>query len=310
MIEDELRTLLRSRVAAPPDNPARTAQVRSRITTTNRRRAVGGALALVLVALAGLAVLRLPGTNESLPPGVPAPPYFDGDRPAVPGYVEAGNDLRPEGFAVFVGDEHYRFLFVLRCARPESVTVRNAGGGDPVAVPCRIRVGDHFEGAAPVTADRSRTLFALNDRVNVRVERSAAGQPDLHLLRARLPDRLTESAGDGYLLDGARTPAGATVDLVPARPQSDEPPAGPAGFTLQVECVAGVRLTFTVPAGTLGTVTCDPFAEPADPVAVGVPLRVSAGDMRRLGLDYGRPVRLTVVRTGTETGQWRVSAIG
>ena len=91
VIEDELRELLTDRAASVPDNPARLAEVRSRVRTIRRRRGAGAALALVLLAVAGAVLTRLPGRPDALPPAdrnVPAPPYFRRrGTAAVPGYA-------------------------------------------------------------------------------------------------------------------------------------------------------------------------------------------------------------------------------
>ena len=309
--EDELRTVLHSRVTAAPDNPVRTAEVHRRITATRRRRAAAGAFALVLLALASVFALRLPGTSESLPPAVPEPPYFSGPQlPDVPGYTPVDAEIRDNGFAYSTEEAPFAHLFVVRCGQPADVTVRNTVGGDPFVVPCRTQVDDHYEGALPVSSARARVRMARQGgTAAVGLEPSAPELPDLHLLRARAPDRLSAGVGDAaYFLDGRRTPSGTTVDTVVPGRQSEVDLGPQAGFTLVVECVAGVRLTFRVPTGALGTVVCDPLDESMR--AGRVTFTVPAADMRRLGLRSGERVLLTVERSGTDTDQWRVSAIG
>lgn len=271
----------------------------------------------MLLAAASLLVVRLPGTSESLPPGVQEPPYFSGpERPDVPGYTPVGTDLGRQGFVHWVArDEYFRYLFVIRCDEREDVTVRNSGGGDPAVVRCRTSVGDHYEGALMVPPEQAQVLFALSaGDVNVRVERSSPGLPDLHLLQARAPERLSDSDSSGYLVDGRRTPVGTRVDYAISPPQSDDPPSGVYGFGLLVECVAGVHLTFWVAQGELGGVIGDPTSH-ADNPSLGldrgkIAFSVSGDTMRRFGLTYGQRVRLTVVRSGMQTDKWRVSAVG
>jgi hypothetical protein len=82
VIETDLRELLAVRAGAVVDNPDRLREVRSRVAGIRRRRAGGAVLALVLLALAGLVVTRLPGAPATLPAGAPAGPYFDDDGSA------------------------------------------------------------------------------------------------------------------------------------------------------------------------------------------------------------------------------------
>jgi hypothetical protein len=150
VIENELRDLLTERAGSVAENPARVREVHARIGGIRRRRAAGAALALVLVALAGLALTRLPGKPETLPAGVPSGPYFDEDGGplTVPGY-------RGSAYFMFSGDDSWSALvpfpwlphvIVARCQHRGDL-----GLGDPgVAerrLSCRVPVGDHFEGA-------------------------------------------------------------------------------------------------------------------------------------------------------------------
>src|SRR5215207_7689880 len=80
MNEDDLRSLLTEQVDDLPHNGRRVADVRHRIAVIRRRRAAGVALALVLIALAGAALIdRLPGRPDALPTGVPARPSLQDD---------------------------------------------------------------------------------------------------------------------------------------------------------------------------------------------------------------------------------------
>jgi hypothetical protein len=115
---------------------------------------------------------------------------------------------------------------------------------------------------------------------------------------------LPAATGDtDWLVDGRRTPGGATVDLVVPGLMADNA----AVLLFTVECVPGVTVTFSVPRGELATGTCDPAAP--SPVQMsrgqlGVP--VSRAVFDRLGLRTGQRVRLTVTRSGRDTDQWRV----
>src|SRR5918993_5417377 len=220
MIEDELRSLLTERAGALPDNPARPAEVRSRIPGIRRRRVAGTALGLVLLALAGLAVLRLPGTDESLPPGVPAPPWFHDVHAVVPGYtsVVSATDLdRPYYRFLPVGPlgDEFGYLVVARCREKSELTLRNLANGRTVEVDCSRPVGDHFEGAAAIDAEASRTMLAERpgaDPSNIRFEPGAPGQ-EVALLKANAPDRLPRDPGFRPLAAGWHTPDGTTVEI-------------------------------------------------------------------------------------------------
>ena len=74
------------------------------------------------------------------------------------------------------------------------------------------------------------------------------------------------------------------------------------GFT--TECVAGVRLTFTVPAGQLGTADCDPLGKEMTGGKVGT--YVTKQQLAALGLRPGDRVALTIRSVGRDTDEWRV----
>jgi hypothetical protein len=308
VIEDELRSLLTERAEAVPDNPTRSAEVRSRIAATRRRRVAGTALGLVLLALAGLAVLRLPGTNESLPPGVPAPPWFsDTGEVTVPGYSFSATSREQTGpwegrLAPPLG---FRQLVVARCDRRGDITVRNLAGPS-LPVRCSHRVGDHYEGIAALDAGQAGEVLALSGidpegGPNVSVEPARSDRWLLTVLTANAPD------GDlpppprpsaRLLADGSRTPTGTTVDVTMPR----------ADLTLAVQCAAGVRLAFSVPTGPLGTIECDPL-RPNHMSAGMVSLNVRRAQLARLGLQPGERVALTVQTSGPNSDQWRLFPI-
>jgi hypothetical protein len=316
MIEDELRSLLTERAGGLPDNPARAVEVHSRIAGIRRRRIAGAALGLVLLALAGLAVLRLPGANDSLPPGVPAPPYFDDTgRTIVPGY---STELVPMELAGRPSDRlvpdmpgDFRYLVVMRCARPGELTFRNLVNDQSIEVDCSHPVGDHFEGAAAIDAAASRTLLAEGPGAsNVRFEPGAPGQL-VTLLKSHDPDRLSRWSDPGSrpLAEGTRTRAGTTVPIT-------VPPARRGvgvSMTLTVECVAGVRLDLSVPTGALGTADCDPTRGAPnlpDMLDGRVQIILAPPNLARLGLRPGQRVLLTIRSAGRDTDQWRVYPIG
>jgi hypothetical protein len=314
VIEDELRSLLTERAGALPDNPARSAEVRSRITGIRRRRIAGTALGLVLLALAGLALLRLPGTNESLPPGVPAPPWFDDlGHPTVPGYseVRSGRDLiEPQEHLIVAGygAAYSRHLIVARCRRPAVGTVRN-NNGPQFGVDCSRRVDDHFEGVAALEPGQAGMLLEDLPRggPNVWFEPGSDGGWVIAILRSNAPESLPPHTdrGSPLLADGARTRAGTTVEITvpPARvPDAGERIEIAMGFV--TDCVAGVRLTFTVPTGELGTANCDPLGKEMNDGKVGT--YVTKQQLAALDLRPGDRVAVTIRSVGRDTDQWRV----
>jgi hypothetical protein len=309
VIEEELRSLLTERAEAVPDNPTRSAEVRSRIGTLRRLRVAGVAAGLVLVALASLLVIRFPGANESLPPGVPSPPYFnDFGRPVVPGYSIELVPMEltgPYDRLVRAGPGDFRYLVVMRCERPSGLTFRNLVNDRSIEVDCSQPVGDHFEGAAAIDSAAARPLLEEGPEAsNVRFEPGAPGQ-EATLLKSHDPDRLSRWSDPGSrpLAEGTRTRAGATVPITvpPAR-------AGIATMSLTTECVAGVRLDFSVPTGALGTADCDPTRTAIVPDMLDgrVQVFLSSANLSRLGLRPGQRVPLTIRSVGRDTDQWRV----
>jgi len=313
VIEDELRSLLTERAAAVPDNPARAVEVRSRIAAARRRRVAGAALGLVLVVLAGVLVTRLPSANESLPPGVPAPPWFDDvGRPTVPGHTSvrtARDFVGPQEHLVIAGwgAVYSRLLIVARCQRPGTGTVRRTDG-PRFEVDCSRRVGDHFEGVTALDPGQAAALFeASRGGPEIWFGPGSAGDWVIGLLSADAPESLPPHTdrGSAPLAEGTRTRAGTTVEITV--PPARVPEAGERidiAMGLVVECVAGVQLTFTVPTGVLGIATCDPLdrAMPDGKVAVSV----TKDRLAALGLRPGDRVPLTIRSVRLDTDQWRV----
>jgi hypothetical protein len=300
-VEDDLRALLHDRATDDPTNPSRTAEVRSRVRRVRRRRTGAVAACLALVAGGGLlSASQLTEGEPARPAGVPAPPYYAGYRPlAQPGYPFA---LSPIEFDAARGITYYHhgrypLLLVVRCTRAGvlQVTVYRQPLAD---VPCRSRVGDHYEGAASVGGDEAHRMLIPRrggEPENVGLAPSSQGEWAFAIVEARLITLVT----DEVWLDGSEHPAGGQRPLtVPA----DRP--GVAGlFSLRVECTAGVRLTFRVPAGVLGTAVCEPSTiDREDMVYVGVPPEVFG----RLHLRPGSTVMLTVVPDDRERNEWRV----
>jgi hypothetical protein len=306
-VEDRLRGLLHDRAATPHDNPARRAEVRSRITAMRRRRVAGAALGLVLVAVAGLLVLvKLPGRNESLPAGVPRPPYFTAiGKPRVIGYLElldetnsdSGHEMTLLGGAA---NQYRPYLVVAWCSRPGVIHLSVPVG--PVGdVRCKTRVDDHFEGALAVTSADGDRLFVVgrNGAFSATVRADGAGDRwRLAVLHRDLPDQLPDR-GSSFrpLVDGARNPDGGTFRFTVPRPPRDS-----VAFVFMAECVEGVALTFSVPAGELGTARCEPGALVSTDGLVLVQQDVAS----RLGLRPGQTVLVTVRPSGRDTDQWRV----
>jgi hypothetical protein len=128
------------------------AEVRSRVGAIRRRRTAGAALALVLLAAAGLTLARLPGKPATLPAGVPAGPYFDdaGTPRSVAGYRGASYFpfSGPTTWSLPVRPFVERIVVVARCAERGDLTLADlTGPGSTPTLSCRVPVGDHYEGA-------------------------------------------------------------------------------------------------------------------------------------------------------------------
>src|SRR6185312_3874485 len=244
VIENELRDLLTVRAASVPDNPTRLAEVRSRVRTIRRRRSIGAVLALVLLAIAGAVLTRLPGRPDALPPAdrnVPAPPYFRGEVPKVPGYsFTAVRPISgPGDYVLFASPPPpVRQLIVVRCPRPGSLVVRNTDGATKT-VPCDRRVADHAEGATMLYPGEGDRLFAQSSEVNnVRLEPSAPGNWIVAVLDAPAPDELPALASEPErpVVSGADHPKGQAsfTFTVPKPPPNSDPPYG---FSINLECL-------------------------------------------------------------------------
>ena len=311
MIEDELRSLLTERAGALPANPGRATEVRSRITATRRRRIAGAALGLVLMAVAGLAVLRLPGTNESLPPGVPAPPWFDdlGRTRQLPGFQSAVVGRPLDGptpvMHYSAANRFHEVLLLAWCERPGDLTVRNPTSGSTEVVRCRIPVGSHHEGALLLPPERARPLgeSGSGQVENMVVEPGSAGRWYFGIVEATLPTRLTGGVG-AVLAEGPRTPRGTTVPVtVPVEPPGPDVAPG-YGFVVSAECVEGVELAVSIRGVELGTISCRRDVDPGPPG-----LSVSEARLQELGIRRGDRVPLTIRSVGRDTDQWRVFPI-
>lgn len=314
MIEDELRALLTDRAGEVPDNPARVAEVRSRVRRTKRRRTTGTALGLVLLALAGFGLTRLPGSPDALPTGVPPGPWFtqNGKLEPIPGWNPDDLVVRLTGperrFAPVAVNRPLRRLVLVRCTEPGPLDVRNlAPGGPGLRVECSRPAGDRFEGAAVVEPEVAVRLWALTPGPeNVEYVPGSTGEWQLAVLDAIAPDRLPPwESPDRLLLDGATDPAGGTVTVT--IPTYRIALGLGSHFTVQAECVEGVRLTLTARGGTLGEVRCDQDGGLQRGFVSSI---VQKGTLDRLGLRPGDRVSLTVRSTGRQTDQWRLVSFG
>ena len=313
MIENELRDLLTVRAASVPDNPTRLAEVRSRVRTIRRRRSIGAVLALVLLAIAGAVLTRLPGRPDALPPAdrnVPAPPYFRGEVPKVPGYsFTAVRPISgPEDYVLLASPPPpVRQLIVVRCPRPGSLVVRNTDGATKT-VPCDRRVADHAEGATMLYPGEGDRLFAQSSEVNnVRLEPSAPGNWIVAVLDAPAPDELPALASEPErpVVNGADHPKGQAsfTFTVPKPPPNSDPPYG---FSINLECLQGVRLELILPGGALPTLVCD-AEHGLTRGHLGV--EITKAEMARRGLRVGDRVTLTIRSVGPHRDQWRLYPI-
>ena len=305
MIENELRVLLTDRTGDLPPNARRVAEVRRRITVVRRRRGGAAALAIALVVLAGAVLTRLPGRPDALPvggpTGVPAGPYFpDGVLPATFEDYQ-GTDFRElagptEIFTLFgVRNDHQ--VVVAACERAGDLVVRNRTTDAEVVLPCRTPVGTHFEGAVRVDRPQGEVLFAQGEPANVALRPGSPGRWTFGVLEPRFPEPLRD-AGQPALLAGTDGPITVTIP---------ERAAGQAGFDLVVQCVRGVRLTFSRAGRELVVARCEPA-----PYVLGgvVQAQVDAAAMTAAGLRPGDRVTLDVRSTGRRTDQWRVLGVG
>lgn len=300
MIETELRETLAARAGTVSDNSARVREVHTRITRIRRRRTAGAALALVLLALAGTLLTRLPGHPETLPAGVPAGPYFgdQGDSRTVPGY-------RGSGYFAFDGDAVWSYavpipglpnVIVVGCENRSDLTLH--GLGDDRRISCRVPAGDHYEGALPLPARPAGPLHAANARIDVHVEPGTPGRWHVGVLQPLFADRLTANDLRGLL--SGYSPG--RIDLVvPSAFQQSRT------LTIFAECVRGVRLEVRIsgrPAGTLDCVDRNVYAGGLVEMTIRDPV------VAQLGL---RPLQHVLVEFRQVAGppkQWGIVSVG
>lgn len=297
MIEDDLRGMLRERTGDLPVNGRRVAEVRHRITVTRRRRTAGAALALVLIALAGALLTRLPGHPETLPAGVPPGPWFDaGDQPSVPGWTPArfGGPLKFRGPTPRpVPAEIIPAVSYLVVARCEQRGTLNLGGRGLVR--CTIPVGDRFEGALMLTNEQGRTLFTDPEPTWVP---GSGGLWEVEVLEESAVDTLIPGSTElPALVEGTVDPTGGTFPLT-------VPTGRPAGVAVHVQCARDVVLRFSL--GTELLVTADCGSGNLEVMQGGTSVVASLDDFRRVGVQPGESIEVTVRSVGRATDQWRV----
>jgi hypothetical protein len=313
VIEHDLRSLLAERAESVPDNPTRLSEVRSRVATTRRRRAAGAAFALVLVALAGLVVTRLPGRPETLPAGVPTGPYFgdDGEPRRVAGY--SGST-----YFAFRGDAGWALagnypprpaVVVARCERRGDLTLRDlVGPGTEQRLSCRVPVGGHYEGALLLnrwpTGPGATGTPAV---VTAAVRPGSSGDWMVGVLQPLYPERLTAADlrrpllnGRRALLDGFRSPAGGEIPLT----LSSDFTFG-RGVFVMATCVRGVRLRLALAGRDAGELTCDDRSATLFGL-VNYPIR----DPFVAGLRPGQRITLEVRPVESRNGQWAILQVG
>lgn len=257
----------------------------------------------MLIVAAGVLVTRLPGKPETLPAGSPPGPYFadDGTSKSVRGYSGEHyftfTDRRTWG----VVSRPVPVTVAARCDRPGDLTLsaESAGGVTPpdVRLSCRVPVGDHFEGALPLTA-----LQRFGGLVDV-VPGLGSGSWTVGLLTPLYPDRFDPAQLTTKLINGLGHPAGGSfrVTIPGTVPQAH-------GFGVDVLCIRDVRLEFLVSGRLLTTVNCTDDAKVVSPGYIGVlvPERTLTG----LGLRPRQVVMMEVRSTGRQTDQWSVIGLG
>ena len=295
MIENDLRTLLAEQAGSVAENPARVRQVHARIGGIRRRRAAGAALALVLVVLAGLALIRLPGKPETLPAGAPTGPYFgeDGGPLTVPGY-------RGGSYFMFTGDDswsllvpfpHLPHVIVARCQHPGDLRL-DAAGAAQRRLSCRVPVGDHFEGAllSPAGASAGPSEVSLRP--------GSGGNWSIGILQPLFPERITPANVRGSLLAGFGSPSGGRVTVtLPSFLDASTPMA------VMAVCVRDVRLALSIAGRTLTVLSCNDESVSGPGL---VTAQVPAETVRRLGLRGLQRVTIDVRSVGRQTDQWAI----
>ena len=302
MIENELRTLLAERAGAvAADHPGRSREVRSRVAGIRRRRAAGAALALVLLAAGGLTLARLPGKHPTLPAGAPAGPYFDdaGASRSVPGYRGSGylTFSGPTTWSLAVRPVPQRIVVVARCAERGDLTLTNlTGPGSAPTLSCRVPVGDHYEGALPLDAERIVGAARDSTVVTVGLRPGSGGAWGVGQLEPLYPDRILPANVRGSRLDGFTSPGGGRIPvIVPSDSRF------PRGLFVTVVCVRDVRLQLTLDGRAAGVVVCDD-AHVQEYGLVTFAMR----DSVVAGLRGGQRVSLDVRPVGRRTDQWAV----
>ena len=299
MIENELRDLLADRAGTVPDNPVRTREVHARVGRIRRRRTAGAALVLVLVALAGALLTRLPGRPETLPAGVPAGPYFgdDGTSRTVPGY-------RGSGYFTFGGNAVWSYnapfpvlpvVIMVGCESRGDLTLR--GLGDDRRISCRVPVGDHYEGALLLPARFVGVLSKADVPVDLHVEPNSPGRWQVGVLQPLFPDRLTADDLRGELsgFEPGR------IDLVvPSYFRQTRT------LTFFAECVRGVQLEIRISGRPAGTLNCVDRNLNDDGL---VEFSIRDPDASRLGLRPLQHVLVDVRQVAGPPKQWAITSV-
>jgi hypothetical protein len=306
VIDDDLRALLADRAGTVVPNARRGTEVRARIRTTRRRRTAGAALVLVLLAIAGLVLTRLPGRPDALPTGVPKGPWFSPDgTPAIPGFRVAsrqggvppaqGGASGPFDGVLPLNQYSLQTVVVARCERA-GVLVLDVQPG-PYQLNCDRPVRGGFEGIVQVEPGPGNVRFEPDGQ---------PGRWDIAVLVRVGPDRLPPPPAAWFptLREGADGRDGGTDTVTIPRTVSKD---GVHEVRLLAQCVYGVRLVLSVPAGRLAELTCDEAHGMFDGT-VAAPVEPDVLD--RLGLRPGQRVALTVESVGRRTDQWRLAELG
>jgi hypothetical protein len=298
VIENELCDLLTARAGSVQDNPARVREVHARVAGIRRRRTAGAALVLVLLALAGALLTRLPGRPETLPAGVPAGPYFDDD-----GQERQIPDFRRVSPLTFSGTASWdavyaptsiRHVVVASCDRPGDLVLRGIGDRDR-RLSCRVPVGDHHEGALLLPEDP----LLMSDMHRVDLIPGSGGEWTVSLLQKLYPEQLSQGDLSAALLSGLGSPGGGQFTVTIPSTIDD-------AHALMVigECLRGVRLQLSIGGRPLVDFRCDDahLAEAGLPVTA----QVTAETIRALGLRGLQRVTIDVRSIGRQTDQWAI----